>query len=301
VTTTDTKDWDWDEKDMQPAVFGNQNAERQKDLDDIELGREAQPAHQDLSILQAADKDLPAEIRLGFIKKVYGLVIYMLVITFGITTPFVFATDSTFAFFQANPWLSTLCMLCFLGLYAMNFALLFSMMCNCGDFMAKYLNMFKTYPQNVIFLTFVSATFGVLVGNICAQYTQSSVLWVFFASAVMVTGLTVYAVKTAADFTSMGGYVMAGLIGLMLTGFLSMFLPGLSGIYAGMGAMLFGFIIVYDTQLIFGNATPLDGSVDAPQRQFEYTLDMHAFAAYQLYLDYVNFFLYMLRLFGERR
>jgi len=37
------------------------------------------------------------------------------------------------------------------------------------------------------------------------------------------------------------------------------------------------------------------------QRQFEYTLDMYAFAAYQLYLDFINFFLYMLRLLGERR
>merc|ERR1712182_6023 len=112
-----------------------------------------------------------------------------------------------------------------------------------------------------------------------------------------IVGLTVYAVRTSADFTDKGGYVLAGLLGLLVTALLASFIPGMYGIYAGIGAMLFGFIIVYDTQLIFGRATPFSDS--APQRRtFEYTIDMYAFAAYNLYLDYVNLFLYLLQFVG---
>jgi len=45
------------------------------------------------------------------------------------------------------------------------------------------MNMFKTFPHNVIFLTVLSAAFGVLVGQICAEYKQESVVFVFFATS----------------------------------------------------------------------------------------------------------------------
>jgi FtsH-binding integral membrane protein len=140
-----------------------------------------------------------------------------------------------------------------------------------------YMNMFKTFPHNVIFLTVLSAAFGVLVGQICAEYKQESVVFVFFATSVMICGLTGYAVKTSADFTSMGAYVFAAVLGLMLASILAMW-TGMGGIIAGLGATVFAFIIVYDTQLIFGNSTPVPSeySHHQHQRQFEYTLDMYA-------------------------
>merc|ERR1719498_902074 len=70
---------------------------------------------------------------------------------------------------------------------------------------------------------------------------------------------------------------------------------------AGALAMFFGFLIVYDTQLIFGAQGASHFSGVDQQRQFEYTLDMYAFAAYQLYLDYINFLIQMIKLMGERR
>jgi len=261
-------------------------------------GRMAQA--EDVAILQCNDPTLPPEIRLGFIKKTYGLVLYMITITFGIATPFIFATESTVAFLDAHAWIGQAVSLSFSLLYGLNFVLCFAIMCNCRGVLKSYLGMFQKSPHNLLFLTFVSATFGVLVGWVCSMYTVTSVLWTFFASAVIILGLTVYAVRTSADFTDMGGYVLCGLLGLLLCGILSMFIPGMNGLYCGFGAMLFGFIIVYDTQLIFGKATPFPQSEDQ-RRTFEYTVDMYAFAAYQLYLDYVNLFLYLLRLVGERR
>lgn len=254
-----------------------------------------------MAVLQCNDPSIPDEIRVGFIKKTYGLVLYMLVITFSIASPFIFATESTNRFFQQNPALSTLAMLVFVTLYAMNFMLVFAVMCNCQQYLQLYLGMFQKSPHNVIFLTVVSSAFGILVGWICSMYTVESVLYVFLASAIIIIGLTVYAVRTAADFTNKGGYICAALLGLILMGWFSWLLPGMNGLYCGFGAMLFGFIIVYDTQLIFGQVTPFGQPSRQHKREFEYTIDMYAFAAYNLYLDYVNLFLYLLMLVGQRR
>lgn len=250
-----------------------------------------------VAVLQCSDPNVPSEIRIGFVKKTYGLVLYMLLITFGIASPFIFATEDTARFFARHSSLGAACAFVFVGLYVMNFMLMFAVMCDCRNYLRMYLAMFTKWPQNVVFLTVVSAAFGVLVGWICSMYTVASVLFVFLASAVIVAGLTIYAVYTAADFSDKGGYVLAALLGLILTGFLASFIPGLTGLYTGLGAMLFGFIIVYDTQLIFGRATPFGER----NRAFEYTIDMYAFAAYNLYLDYVNLFLYLLQFVGERR
>jgi FtsH-binding integral membrane protein len=273
------------------------------DIDLEELSDHGGEPVDDCGIMQCADRSLPPEIRLGFVKKTYGLLFYMLTITFSIASPFVFNRDGALTFMRTHQWISALAGIAFMGLYVMNSMLMFALVCDCRQYFKMYMNMFKTFPHNVIFLTVISVTFGLLVGNICAEYKQESVVFVFFATSVMICGLTAYAVKTSADFTSMGAYVMVAVLGLMLASIISMFVGGMGGIMAGFGAMVFGFIIVYDTQLIFGNSTPVPSeySHHQHQRQFEYTLDMYAFAAYQLYLDFINFFLYMLRLLGERR
>merc|ERR1719420_2875230 len=161
---------------------------------------------------------------------------------------------------------------------------------------AKYLWMFRTVPWNFLYCLVYAATFGVLVGFILTIYTAESVVAVFLLTAVIIVGLTIWAVWTETDFTGMGGYVVVACLGLLGLALIGMFFPTGSlfhKIVAGIGAIIFGFIIVYDTQLIFGSAATED-------RQFEFTLDMYAFAAFHLYLDFINFFLYMLRLLGDR-
>ena len=61
-------------------------------------------------------------------------------------------------------------------------------------------------------------------------------------------------------------------------------------VYAWAGALLFSFFIVYDTQLIVGG-----------KHSHEFSIDDYAFAAISLYLDIVQLFLYLLRIFGQRR
>jgi hypothetical protein len=247
------------------------------------------------------DKTLPDEIRVGFIMKTYGLLTYMLVITFSITTPFIFnSRKDVAAFMSAHPWIPIVTGVTFLALYMLNFCVMISAMCS-GELVQAYLRMFKTFPQNICFITVVASCFGVLMGGICLQYTAQSVLLVFALCACIVVGLTVYAVKTKADFTGMGAYIFVAVLGLIFTGIICSFFPMVPGgmmdrAIGGIGSMIFGFIIVYDTQLIFGNSKFTGG-----ERQMQFTIDMYAFAAYHLYLDFINFIIYMLRFLGERR
>jgi len=256
-----------------------------------------------LEVMQLSCKDaqLPPEIRLGFVKKVYGILGMMMVITFGLSLPFVFATEATLNFFRQHAWLLYLVGFVVLAQIIFDLAMSCQMCCGGTGLLQSYVWMMKTAPWNYLYLTIFSVCFGVLVGFICAQYKAQSVVLVFALTAVLIVALTIYAVRTQADFTGCGAYIMVMFLGLIMLILVYSFFPGstvVSKVIAGVGATLFGFIIVYDTQQIFGSAS---ASFGGGKRDVEYTLDMYAFAAWNLYLDFLNFFIYMLQLFGERR
>mmetsp|Transcript_46282 Transcript_46282/g.110001 ORF Transcript_46282/g.110001 Transcript_46282/m.110001 type:complete len:339 (-) Transcript_46282:299-1315(-) len=261
------------------------------------------PRHDPLEVVQLSCKDanLPPEIRLNFVKKVYGILGTMLLITFGISTPFIFDTKRTLWFFHRNQWI--LYVVGFIVLAQVIFDLCMSCQLCCGGsgLLRSYFWMMKTSPWNYLYLMTFSVCFGVLIGFVCAQYTAQSVLLVFALTFVLVVALTIYAVRTKADFTGCGAYIMVLFMGMiMLILVYSLFPSSLvfDKIIAGVGATLFGMIIVYDTQMIFGSASAQFGG---GKREIEYTIDMYAFAAWSLYLDFLHFFLYMLRLLGKRR
>jgi hypothetical protein len=251
-------------------------------------------------------KDQPPEIRTGFITKTYGLVFYMLLITSSISMPF-FLNDraDVLTWLGAHPYILPLAISVMVGFYALNLAMVMSMVCCRSDGCYKmYMKMFTTFPVNLIFLTVFAAAFGCMVGIICMEYKVQSVVWIFCMCAVLIIALTIYAVKTKADVTGMGPYILVAVICFLMTGLILSLVDAAGGelgagtnkIMGGLGAMLFGFLIVYDTQLIFGNSQYSGG-----ERQIQYTIDLYAFAAFQLYLDFINFFIYMLQLLGDRR
>jgi len=253
-------------------------------------------------------KDQPPEIRTGFITKTYGLVFYMLLITSSISMPF-FVNDraDVVAWLGAHPYILPLAMSVMIGFYILNVAAVMSMVCCRSDGCYRaYMKMFTTFPVNLLFLTTFAAAFGCMAGIICMQYEVQSVVLIFAMCAVLIIALTIYAVKTNADFTGMGPYILMALLCFIMTSLIVALVGAAGGevgagsttnkIMGGLGAMLFGFLIVYDTQLIFGNSRHSGG-----ERQMQYTIDLYAFAAFQLYLDFINFFIYMLQAFGTRR
>merc|ERR1712048_460054 len=166
------------------------------------------------------------------------------------------------------------------------------MVCCCMQAMRKF-------PTNYVFLFVFSVCYGVICGCVAMSYTLPSVLLAAGMTAAIFLLLTAYACTTKTDFTGMGPYLMAALFGLIIFGFSAMIFswiwPGmysiLNTIYACVGAVLFGFYIVYDTQLIVGGA----------HKKNQFAIDDYAFAALNLYMDIINLFLMVLSLLGNRK
>mmetsp|Transcript_11371 Transcript_11371/g.21477 ORF Transcript_11371/g.21477 Transcript_11371/m.21477 type:complete len:303 (+) Transcript_11371:79-987(+) len=251
--------------------------------------------------MQCKSPMLPPEIRLGFIKKVYGILAVMLLITFGLCVPFIFMQDATLDFFRANVWILYIIGAIVIAQLCFDCAMSCQMCCGGSSLIRGYLKMMTTPPWNYAYLMTFSVCLGVIVGFTCARYTAESVLIVFALTVVVVVALTIYAVKTSADFTGFSPFILVACIGLVLI--LVAFLlfpyhPLLTRIAGGICATIFGILIVHDTQMIFGTAS--FSSFGGGKHTYEYTIDMYAFAAWNLYLDFITFFLYMLQFLGQR-
>lgn len=225
---------------------------------------------------QEVNTIIDGEVRNGFIRKVYGILSAQLIITTAVAAPISRMEPS---WIQANAGYCQAAML-------LSLVLVLSVSICCQK-------VTRMVPFNYIFLLVVTVCYGVMVGFICALYTTQSVLMATGLTAGIFIGLTIYACTTKSDFTGMGGYLMAALIGLTLSSFVCMFLPYsplAQKAMAGFGATLFSMYIVFDTQLICGG-----------KHKQSFGVDDYVFAALNIYLDIINLFLYLLQLFGNRK
>merc|ERR1712050_652670 len=144
-----------------------------------------------------------------------------------------------------------------------------------------------------MFLALMTVGLSIMVGFATLRYETDAVLQATLTTALVFFGLTAYACVTKTDFTGLGPYLFGALLCLVLFGLVLMFFssPVAHKIYAGLGALLFCFYIIYDTQLIVGGS----------HRKHEFTVDDYCFAALTLYLDVINLFLDLLALFGGGR
>lgn len=269
-----------------------------------QLPRGAATEARDVPMLEPSVKvrSVPSDIRLGFVKKVYGITATMLLLSFAVASVFVFDRDRAADVFSAHPWIFIGVSLFLLAHHIVNLVILGESCFGGGRCTAAYLRMFNTVPWNYCFCMTYAVSFGVVLGLICAEYEAQSVSLVFAFAAVLVAALTLYAVYSKTDFTGYGMYNFAAFIGLFLLGLVVACLPHESIIdtaFAAFGSVVLSFSIIYHTQLILGTASHDFGNSAA--RRIEFTIDMYCFAAYQLYLDFVNLFLNLLRLLGKRR
>lgn len=222
----------------------------------------------------------PIHVRHAFIRKVYSLLFVQLLVTIGIAIPFVVLDDRTTKdFISSNIWLLWLSL-------AISFACMITFAC-CPSTM-------RTFPLNYIIMTLFTLAEGVLVGVICSYYTIQSVLMALGTVAVITVALSIFAIQTKWDFTGWGPYLMVATLVLLIFGFIVAFFPYntvATKIYCGIGALLFSFYLVYDTQLIVGG----------DHRKNQLSVDDYIIGAMCLYIDIVQLFLYMLSLFGSSR
>lgn len=139
-----------------------------------------------------------------------------------------------------------------------------------------------------------AATLGFTIGVIVSLYTGESVFTAFLSAAAMFGGAGLYGVTTKRSLVGLGGILTVGLFGLIGASIVNLFLPnGAFGWFISLGGVvLFTALTAYDAQRISSGAlVGVAGSIEKAA----------VLGALQLYLDFVNLFLFLLRLFGNRR
>lgn len=135
---------------------------------------------------------------------------------------------------------------------------------------------------------------GATLGIVCMAYVETSVAIVFVITAAMFAITAFYGLVAKKDLSSIGSLCIMGLIGLIITGLVNMFLQSEMMAYVAsfVGVAVFVGLTAYDTQKIKKASMYADDSnVTA--------LSLNG--AFELYLDFINLFLYLLRIFGKRR
>jgi len=167
----------------------------------------------------------PADIRLGFVTKVYGIVFMMLAITFGITAPFVFHEAETKVWLKEHFWVVILAFVFLLVQHILHICMAAEQCCGGSAISEAYIRMFVTVPWNYLYLMVYATCMGVVVGIICTSYKAASVCMIFCLTAALIVGLTAYAYYTRADFTGCGGYIFVALLAFLLVSMLGFFFP----------------------------------------------------------------------------
>jgi protein lifeguard len=211
------------------------------------------------------------ELRLGFIRKVFGIVTAQLLLTAGIALAIILNPST-------QQYLAT------------------SAGIQIGLFLASFLGLIPLYmfrskhPLNLAILAAWTSVFSVTVGLACTFYAPIIVIQAVFITAAVVAGLTIYtfaATRRGEEFTWLGPILFSALWALIIWSFLQLvFKPGPVGqtIFSLLGALVFSGYIIFDVHLL---ATRLD-------------VDEYCWGAVALYLDVINLFLYILRIMGNR-
>ena len=151
--------------------------------------------------------------------------------------------------------------------------------------------MFKRYPYNYIYLSLFTVFITYLLALATVYYDTKFLILGVGITVSLTISLTLFACQTKYDFTGCGPYLLCFLWGLILIGIINCFLENsiLLTIQAGIGAIVFSFYIVYDTQLIVGGK----------HKQYRFSVDDYVLATLSLYLDIINLFIYILQILLE--
>jgi FtsH-binding integral membrane protein len=140
-----------------------------------------------------------------------------------------------------------------------------------------------------------AALVGLSLAGIFLVYTQASIARVFFITAGTFAAMSFYGYTTRSDLSRFGSFLFMGLIGIILAGLVNIFVQSsaLQFAISVIGVIVFVGLTAYDTQRIKEMYFEGDGAVVAGKKAI--------MGALQLYLDFLNLFLMMLQLFGDRR
>lgn len=156
-----------------------------------------------------------------------------------------------------------------------------------------------TAAQATAGFLFYSVLNGITLSIIFLFYTQSTISMAFFTACGTFAGMGLYGFMTKRDLTSVGSFCGMALWGLIIGSILNMFFRSgnFSLIMSYVGVIVFVGLTAYDTQKIKQLATAHAAGMIEEETAKKYAI----LGALELYLDFVNLFLYLLRIFGNRR
>jgi len=140
-----------------------------------------------------------------------------------------------------------------------------------------------------------AALMGIGLTPILLLYTGASVAQVFFVTSATFGAMSLWGYTTKRDLTGLGSFLFMGLIGIIIASLVNIFLQSgmMSWVISVLGVVIFTGLTAYDTQKIKeGYYVGNDGTVTGKNA---------IMGALTLYLDFINLFLMLLRLMGDRR
>ena len=218
-------------------------------------------------------------VQQAFLTKVYGWMMLGLFLT-AVTALFTVNSEAMLSFVFSSK-------LTFYGLIFAQLGLVI--------FLSARIQKMSASTATLAFLAYAILT-GITLSSIFFVYRTDSIVTTFLTCALMFGSMSLYGYVTKRDLNGVGQFMMMGLFGIVIASLLNIFLRSddLSWIISFIGVIVFTGLTAYDTQkmksmsyvMMEGNEVARKGAI---------------MGALTLYLDFINLFLMLLRLFGNRR
>jgi FtsH-binding integral membrane protein len=226
-------------------------------------------------------KQTQAQIRVNeFIRSVYNWMAIGLALT-GFVAFFVSNNETMMRFIFGNQ-------IIFFGLIIGELALVFTISARVQKMQAS--------TATSLFVLYAALN-GATLSAIFLIYTRSSITSTFFICAATFVASSIYGMATKRDLTAMGQFMFMGLIGIIIASVVNLFMrsSGVSLVVSYIGVIVFVGLTAYDTQKLRTMALSQPDGLDAGTIRKGAIL-----GALTLYLDFINLFLMLLRILGNR-
>ncbi len=158
------------------------------------------------------------------------------------------------------------------------------------------INRISSGTAQVVFYTF-AAVMGISISSIFLVFTGYSIVQTFLVTAIAFAGLSLWGYTTKKDISGWGSFLIMGVIGLIVASIINIFIgsPAIMFAVSILGVLIFAGLTAYDTQKIKNDYLQMAHAGDQ-----EWLAKSAIMGALNLYLDFINMFMFLLQLFGNR-
>ncbi|UWQ18916.1 Bax inhibitor-1/YccA family protein [Jannaschia sp. M317] len=162
--------------------------------------------------------------------------------------------------------------------------------------LSAMINKMSAATAQLVFYAF-AAVMGLSISSIFLVYTGTSIAQIFLITSIAFASLSLYGYTTSKDLSAMGTFLMMGLIGLIVAMVVNIFLASSALAFAisAIGVLIFAGLTAYDTQRI-----KTEYIAHAAHGDQEWLGKAAIMGALSLYLNFINMFMMLLSLFGNR-